>query len=100
MSADDGLPTALFLLANDSVNIACNLHRGNGFWLSCLQSLLYKNQELTTVIAMVWTKMYVYHRFDFNNLLYNEHIMSSRSIPSILALYSLIMAGLLMWRYS
>ena len=100
MSAADGLPTALFLLANDSVNIAWNLRRGNSFWLSSLQSLLYKNQELTTVIVKVWKNMYMYHRFDFNNLLYNEHIMSRSSIPPILALYSLIMAGLFMWRYS
>ena len=100
MLADDGLPTALFLLANDSANIARNLRRCNGFCLSSLQSLLYKNQELTTVIVKVWKKMYMYHRFDFNILLYNEHIMSRRSIPPILALYSLIMTSLLMWRYS
>ena len=39
MSADNGQPTALFLLANDSANIAWNLRRGKGFWLSSLQSL-------------------------------------------------------------
>ena len=99
MSAADGLPTALFLLANDSANIAWNLRRGKGFWLSSLQSLLYKNQELTTVIVKVWKKMYKYHGFDFNNLLYNEHIMTRRSTPPILALYSLTMAGLLMWSF-
>ena len=71
MSTADGLPTALFLLANDSANIAWNLRRGNGFWLSSLQSLLYKNQELTTVLVKMWKKMYMYHRFDFNNLLNN-----------------------------
>ena len=40
MSDADGLPTALFLLANDSANIALNLRRGNGFWMSSLQYLL------------------------------------------------------------
>ena len=56
MSAADGLPPALFLLANDSANIAWNLRRGKGFWLSSLKSLLYKNQELTTVLVKVWKK--------------------------------------------
>ena len=83
MSAADGLPTALFLLAIFSANIAWNLRRGKGFRQTSLQSLLYKNQELTTVNVKVWKKMY--HRFDFNNLLYNKHIMLRRSIPPILA---------------